>query len=198
MPLPLTEYAEIILRSRFSRAMTTMVLCQSLIACSLFVPASEDYGKRTWGTRLDDQMNQTRGRKVIRDAHPELEKAHFSLTSFNGVVLLTGQVASEASKQAAGLAVENLRQVRTVHNKLEISGPTTLVARSNDSFISTKVKSALIASKAVNGQRIKVVTEDGVVYLMGLLTRDEAEAAVTRARSVYGVQKIVEAFEYIN
>ena len=198
MPLPLTEYVDIILRSPFSRAMTTIVLCQSLIACSLFVPTSEDYGKRTWGTRLDDQMNQARGRKVIRDAHPELEKAHFSLTSFNGVVLLTGQVASEASKQAAGLALKNLRQVRAVHNKLEISGPTTLVARSNDSFISTKVKSALIASKAVNGRRIKVVTEDGVLYLMGLLTRDEAEAAVTRAGSVYGVKKIVEAFEYIN
>ena len=198
MPLPLTEYVDIILRSPFSRALTTIVLCQSLIACSLLVPTSEDYGKRTWGTRLDDQMNQTRGRKVIRDAHPELEKAHFSLTSFNGVVLLTGQVASEASKQAAGLALKNLRQVRTVHNELEISGPTTLVARSNDSFISTKVKSALIASKAVNGRRIKVVTEDGVVYLMGLLTRDEAEAAVTRAGSVYGVKKIVEAFEYIN
>lgn len=180
------------------RIITITLLCQCLVACSLFVPASEDYGKRTWGTRLDDQMNEARGRKVIRDAHPELENAHFAVTSFNGVVLLTGQVASEDSKQAAGSAIENLRKVHTVHNELTISGPTTLVARGNDSFISTKVKSALIASKTVNGRRIKVITEDGVVYLMGLLTRDEAEAAVTKARSVYGVQKIVKAFEYIN
>lgn len=200
MPSLLTERNQIPVTglSGLHRSIMVLMLCQSLVGCSLFVPASEDYGKRTWGTRMDDQMNEARGRKVIRDAHPELDGAHFNITSFNGVALLTGQVASEEAKQAAGTAVENLRKVHTVHNELAISGPTTLVARGNDSFIATKVKSALIASKDVNGRRVKVITEDGVVYLMGLLTRDEAEAAVTKARSVYGVQKIVKAFEYIN
>jgi len=181
---------------RFAGAMlAAMFLLQG---CSAILPASEDYGKRTLGTVWDDQMTESRAKRLIREARPDLADAHFGVTSFNGIVLITGQVASPEAKAMATEKVSELRKVKLVHNEMEIAGPTSMLARSNDTWLTTKVKTALLASDEVAGNRIKVVTEDGVVYLMGLLTRDEADAAVEVARQVYGVQKIVKVFEYIN
>ncbi|MDZ7686868.1 MAG: BON domain-containing protein [Gammaproteobacteria bacterium] len=142
--------------------------------------------------------DETRAKKALRDAHPDLEDAHLSVTSFNGVVLLTGQVPSEEAKEVASKTVGELRHVKTLHNELQVAGPTSMVARYNDGWLSTKVKTALVTDEAIEGSRVKVVTEDGVVYLMGLMTRNEADAIVEKARQVFGVQKIVKAFEYIN
>jgi osmotically-inducible protein OsmY len=169
-----------------------------LQGCSAILPASENYGKRTLGTVWDDQMIESRAKRLIREAHPDLAEAHFGVTSFDGIVLITGQVASPEAKAVATEKVSELRKVKVVHNEMEIAGPTSLLARSNDTWLTTKVKTALLASDKVAGNRIKVVTEDGTVYLMGLLTRDEADNAVEVARQVYGVQKIVKVFEYIN
>lgn len=169
-----------------------------LSGCSAVLPPSEDYGKRSLGTVWDDQMTESRSARLIREAHPELETAHINTTSFNGTLLLTGQVATPELKELAGKTISDLRHVKLVHNELVVAGPTSMVARSNDSWLTTKVKTALLTDNSVEGNRIKVVTEDGVVYLMGLLTRDEAELAVGQAREVYGVQKIVKVFEYIN
>jgi osmotically-inducible protein OsmY len=166
--------------------------------CAAIMPASEDYGKRSLGTVWDDQMTETRAKRLIREAHPDLNDAHINVTSFNGIALISGQVPSAEAKELAGATVSKLRHVKTVHNELEIAGPTSLVARTNDSWLTTKVKTALVSDGEVDGNRIKVVTEDGVVFLLGLLTRNEADLAVERARQVYGVQKIVKVFEYIN
>ncbi len=170
-----------------------------LPACSTVNgPTSENYGKRTLGTVWDDQMIESRGKANIRAANEQLKKAHVNITAFNGMVLLTGQVASDEIKSTAAASIKDLRKVRTVHNELEVAGPTSMMARTNDSWLTTKVKAALLSSNDTEGNRVKVVTENGVVYLMGLLTRTEAEAAVEKTRTVFGVQKIVKVFEYIN
>ena len=176
-----------------------LILLALLQGCaSVTGPVSEDYGKRTLGTVWDDQMIESRGSANIRAANAELGEAHLNVTSFNGMVLLTGQVPSEAVKQAAGAAVKDLRKVRTVHNELEIAGPTSMMARTNDAWLTTKVKTALFTGEDTETGRVKVVTENGIVYLMGLLSRTEADAAVETTRQVFGVQKIVKVFEYIN
>lgn len=169
-----------------------------LSSCSVLGPSSDDLGKRTFGTRLDDSRVESLAIKTIRAADPQLEEAHIDVTSFNGVVLLTGQVpAPELSEQAAEI-VSNLRNVKRVHNELEIAGPTSLLARTNDNWLETKIKSSMIASSEVDAGRIEIVAENGVVYLMGLLTRAESDAAVELTRQIYGVQKIIKVFEYIN
>ena len=176
-----------------------LILLALLQGCaSVTGPVSEDYGKRTLGTVWDDQMIESRGSANIRAANAELGEAHLNVTSFNGMVLLTGQVPSEAVKQAAGAAVKDLRKVRTVHNELEIAGPTSMMARTNDAWLTTKIKTALFTGEDTETGRVKVVTENGIVYLMGLLSRTEADAAVETTRQVFGVQKIVKVFEYIN
>lgn len=173
-----------------------IAVCLLLQSCIFWGP--EDRGKRTLGTRIDDQRTESLATKNIRNAHTQLEDAHFDVTSFNGIVLVTGQVPSEEAKTIAGDVVESLRNVKAVHNELKIAGPTSFVARTNDNWLTTKVKSVMAFSDQADANRIKVVTEDGVVYLMGLVTRGEAEAAVKLTRDIYGVQKIVKVFEYIN
>ncbi len=103
---------------------------------------------------------------------------------------------TEKLKQQAEEIARGVKKVRTVHNQLQVGGPISMVARANDSWITTKIKTKMLASK-VPGRKVKVVTEDGVVYLMGMLPREQADAAVDAARSVYGVQKIVKIFEYL-
>lgn len=170
----------------------------SLGGCALVMPANQDYGKRSFGTVWDDQVNESHGMKVLREASPELEHAHLGITSFNGIVLLTGQVPSEEAKKTAGEKMASLSNVKKVYNELQIAGPISLLARTNDSWLTAKVKTDLLADKRVSGNRIKVVTENGVVYLMGLLSHNEAKLAVEVVRHAYGVQKIVTAFEYID
>ena len=181
---------------RYLLLLTPFLILQG--CSSVTGPTSEDYGKRTLGTVFDDQGIESRGKANIRAAHEKLKKAHINITSFNGMVLLTGQVESDEIKSIAAASIKDLRKVRTVHNELEVAGPTSMMARTNDSWLSTKVKTALLSSSKTEGGRIKVVTENSVVYLMGLLTRNEAEAAVEKTRKVFGVQKIVKVFEYIN
>lgn len=178
-------------------------LCLVLQGCASVMtaprtPISEDLSERTFGTVLDDQSIENRAYANIASASPELESAHIVVVSFNGVILLAGQVPSEKMREVAGEVVKSMRKVRIVHNELEVAGPTSLVARSNDSWLTTKTKSKMALSSDVEAGSIKVVTENGVVYLLGLVTRDEADAAVELTRQVYGVQKIVKVFEYLN
>lgn len=180
------------------RLILTVVVMLSIVSCSTAVPLADDHGKRTLGTSIDDVMVASRARSNIKSVNEQLDKANIEVNSFNGIVLITGQVPSEDARTEAGKAVDGMRNVRKIHNELEVAGPTSVPSRLNDSYLSTKVKTALLTDSNTEGGRTKVVTENGVVYLMGLLTRDEADAAVTKAREVYGVQKIVKVFEYIN
>ncbi|MBQ62211.1 MAG: phospholipid-binding protein [Gammaproteobacteria bacterium] len=170
----------------------------SLQGCSSFGPKTDDYGKRTFGTRLDDSRKESLAKRNIKAADPKLDEAHLDVTSFNGTILITGQVATETLVGIASKAIEGMRNIKKVHNELEVAGPTSLIARANDNWLTTKIKSSMAVSSATDANRIKVVTENGIVYLLGLLTREEAEAAVQLTRKTYGVQKIVKVFEYIN
>ncbi|MFK8021098.1 MAG: BON domain-containing protein [Pseudomonadales bacterium] len=172
--------------------------CSSLISATRTGPIKEDYGKRSFGRFIDDGLIETKTKVNIRKAHEELKKAHIGVTSYNGIVLLAGQVPNAELQLLAGEVAKNTRNVKRVHNELAIAGPISLPARSNDSWLTTKVKSKLLASGKVKGRRVKVVTESGVVHLMGLVTRDEADQIVNAIRGTFGVQKIVRIFEYID
>ena len=149
-------------------------------------------------TKLDDGRNETLALKNIRASHPSLQNAHINVNSFKGYVLISGQVDSPELIALATNAVSKMRNVKRVHNELIVAGPTSQISRINDSYLSTKVRAKLGASEDIQGNRIKVVTENDVVYLMGVITRQEADLAVEVARQVYGIQKIVKVFDYLN
>ncbi|WP_339339926.1 BON domain-containing protein [uncultured Oceanicoccus sp.] len=190
------------MKTFFSLICLTLLII-SIQGCSSFLSAVtadpiEDKGdKRTTGSTLDDEMIEIKALVNIDKADEELAHAHIVAVSFNGVVLLAGQVNTAEQRLLAEQTVDKINKVRRIHNEITVSGATSMVARSNDSWITTKVKTKLLANSEVEGGRIKVVTENGVVYLMGLVTRDEATRAAEYARQTGGVQKVVRIFEYI-
>ena len=124
-------------------------------------------------------------------------KGHVVVTSFNYTVLLTGEVPSAEAKARAGRVVVEVPQVKTVVNELQIAGASSAASRSNDAYITSKVKSSFLGNGVFRPTDVKVVTEAGVVYLLGLVTREEADAATNITRGTGGVQKVVRVFEYV-
>ncbi len=190
--------------SRPLRAALALLLATTLLGgCASFIglfqdkPIQEKPGKRTLGTAIDDEIIETKSLVNIRKASPYYASANVSVTSYNGVVLLTGQVPTEKLRTQAAEIVQPIRGVRRVHNELEIAGATSGIIRSNDLWLTAKVKTAMASNSQVRAMRIKVVSENSVVYLMGLVSKREAESAVNVARDVAGVQRIVKIFEYI-
>lgn len=158
----------------------------------------QDPTDRTLGTMIDDETIESLAAVNLRKASPGLAESHISVTSYNGVVLLAGQVRAGSLRTQAEEVVLELKNVRRVYNELEVAGPTSLLTRSGDTWVTGKVKSRLLAAPDVPGRDIKVVTENGVVYLLGLVTRDAADAATEAARNVGGVTKVVRMFEYVD
>lgn len=171
----------------------SVILLTTLIAACV-----NDPSKRTPGVVIDDAVLEPLVKSEIRKSDPDFKGSHIVAVSYNGIVLLVGQVATANLVAQASDVTQNVNRVRKVHNELSVGGPTSLVARSNDSWLTTKVKTRLIASDEAYGRKVKVVTENGVVYLLGLVTRAQGETAVNVTANVYGVQKIVKVYEYLD
>ncbi len=156
------------------------------------VGALED--RRTSGTMIDDDSIEVAVRQAVRERFGE--NTHVNVTSFNRSVLHTGEVPDEARKADVGKIAQGIANVRTVTNDLQIAAPTSFAARTNDSLITARVKTRLLDADKVNPLHVKVVTENGVVYLMGIVTEQEANDAVEVARTTGSVIKVVKVFEY--
>ncbi|MBF8268719.1 MAG: yraP [Gammaproteobacteria bacterium] len=152
--------------------------------------------KRTTGTVIEDQSIELKALRAFSDNKEISDKAHLNVTSYNTIVLVTGEAPDEALRQQAIDLVSSIPKVSHVHNEITIAAPSSSMSRSSDSLITAKVKTQLIAEKNVSSLSIKVVTDKGVVYLMGMVSRLEAEIATEIARQTSGVQKVVMLFEY--
>ncbi|HEX7972485.1 MAG TPA: BON domain-containing protein [Thiobacillus sp.] len=152
--------------------------------------------RRTAGVYVSDQEIELRALSRLRDAFPQ-KSDNISATSYNRQVLLTGQVPDEATRERATEVVKGIPDVRMVFNELSVSGVTSLTSDANDISITSMVKTRLLGDERVPATKIKVVTETGVVYLMGLVSKSEAEAAINVARTTSGVTKVVTLFEYL-
>jgi osmotically-inducible protein OsmY len=151
--------------------------------------------RRSTGTQVEDQAIELKAMNRVREAVGD--RAHVNVTAYNRQVMITGEAPSEADRTAIEQAVSRVDNVRTVVNELAVMAPSSLSARSNDAILTTKVKATYVDAKDLHAQAVKVVTERGIVYLMGRVTEREAERATDLARRVAGVQKVVRAFENI-
>lgn len=122
---------------------------------------------------------------------------HITVTSYNQVVLLTGQVTSVTLKADAEHIARKTPNVRRLYNELTINNPTTLGERSKDALLTSKLRSGMLAEKGLESGSIRIVVEHGDVYLMGIVTHEQADLAVVVARNTRGVQKVVKIFQYI-
>ncbi|WP_299074683.1 BON domain-containing protein [uncultured Paraglaciecola sp.] len=158
---------------------------------------SEDYGKRTMGTVLEDSSIESKAKINISRYNEILNNANINVTSYNRIILLTGQVPDIESKNQAGLVAEKVRNVRSVHNELEILPVNSIFDSSKDSFLKAKVSTNLLGAKGVDSDRIQVIVANSKVYLMGLVTQEEAKRTIDSVKEVSGLKAIIKVFEYI-
>jgi osmotically-inducible protein OsmY len=172
--------------------------CGSMLAAVESGPIEEDPGKRTVAQRLEDESIETKAIVNIKAADDGFDEANLVIVSYNGYVLIAGQVESEGLKQKAANEVRDIEGVRRIYNELEVAPTTSGKVRSQDVWLTTQVKSALLFRSDTPGSRVKVVTENGVVYLMGLVSSEEADRAAAVARGIENVRKVVKLFELID
>lgn len=160
--------------------------------------ASVASDRRTAGAILDDQTIEIKALEAIYDDSELYKSTHVSVTSFNKVVLLTGEAPTAELRSRAEAKVAALPNVRHIYNEIAIAEPSSLGSRSQDALITTKVKSAMLAADPNIAFHVKVVTERRTVYLMGLVYRAEGDTAADVASRVGGVQTVVKLFEYLD
>jgi osmotically-inducible protein OsmY len=157
--------------------------------------------RRSPGAVVDDETIEDKVRLALLENRELGTQIHLEITSYNGVVLLTGEAPTAELRSQVETIVKGIPMARQIHNEMIIAEPSPFKTRANDSLITTKVKTELLRITDIegfNGTRVKVVTDNGTVYLMGLVTHKEAEAVTEVARQVGGVQKVVKLFEYID
>ncbi len=181
----------------FAIAVPSLNGCATAVVGGAATGTAVALDRRTAGVFVSDQEIELRAMNRLREAFPQKTES-IAATSYNRQVLLTGQVPDETARTRAGEVVKNIPDVRAVFNELSISGVTSLTSSANDTSITASVKTRLLRDERVPGSKIKVKTEAGVVYLMGLATRAEAMAAAEIARTTSGVAKVVTLFEHLD
>ena len=169
--------------------------CVPLIVGGVAATAAVATDRRSTGAQLDDEFIEDK--TVVSVLERYGRSVHVNVTSYNGIVLLSGEVPNESTKEGIADIVRGWSKTRTLHNDLVVGPLTDLSARSNDTFITSKVKARFVEANRFQINHVKVVTERSVVYLMGIVRRDEGDAAADIARTTRGVQRVVKVFDYI-
>lgn len=185
-------------RRQWFAVVAAVLLSSQLTACFPIVAAGAVGGalvvsdRRTSGAYVDDQGIEV---KLASQMASRFPAAHININSYNRAVLMTGEAPDEASRSQIELMVRAIPNVRRVYNYMTIEPASPLTQRNNDTWITTKVRARFLDAKEVPSQTVKVVTERGVTYLLGLVTEAEAQSVISVARSTSGVQKVVPLFE---
>lgn len=186
----------------FTKLILSTALATQLVGCLPAVVGGAAAGgamaadRRTSGIFVEDENIEL---KAVKKMESNLgEYSHVNVTSYNRNVLLTGEVPDEAKKALAENLLKEINNIRQVTNEITVQPKSSLGSRSNDTYITSKVKTQFITENRFPANYVKIVTENSVVYLLGIVTKEEGDAAVEIARNTDGVTKVVKVFEYIN
>jgi len=180
----------------FIAAITLSACVTAIVATVAIATVDIIHDRRTVGEYIDDGAIEVTARNILV-SNPSFRKAaHVKTQSWNGILLLTGEIDNEAIKPELIGKLSGIKGVRQVVDETTITGKTRLWARTNDAWITSKVKSRLVLKTGLKANRVKVVTTRGSVYLMGIVTRDEADRATELTQTVRGVKRVVKVFEY--
>lgn len=167
--------------------------CIPMAAVGIGAAVTSANDRRTSGTQIEDEGIELRATNRISERWGD--RVHISVTSYNRSVLLSGEVADEATKAAVEKLVAAVPNVRGITNEIAVAGVSALSARANDSYLTSKVKARFVDAQRFNPFHVKVVTENSTVYLLGIVTQAEADAATEIARTTGGVRKVVRLLE---
>ncbi len=154
------------------------------------------HDERTTGTFIEDQAIELKALEAIRSNNDLHGQTHLSVTSYNQVVLVTGQTPTEELRRTAIDIVSQIEKVRHVYDEIQIAAPSSMVTRSSDSLLTAKVKTKLFTINNIDATKVKVVSENGVVFLMGIISQAAGATVADAASRVGGAQKVVKLFEY--
>ena len=171
--------------------------CVAAVATGAIVGSDMASDRRTTGIYIEDGSIELKASTAIAEDSQLKASASISIVSFNRVVLLVGQAPSQELRSRATDIVRKTENIRRVHNEIRIAAPDSFLSGTSDSWITTKAKSLMLAEKNFSSQHIKVITENGEIFLMGLVTRAEADKAIAIVREIDGVERVVQVFEYI-
>jgi osmotically-inducible protein OsmY len=183
------------------RLIALLVVVSALSGCAAVVvggagtAAMVGADRRTIGTVTEDQGIELKATSRISDKYSD---AHINVTSYNRMVLLTGEAPAEAARAEIEKITRAVENVRGIYNEIAVVGKSALSARTNDSYLTGKVKARFVDAQKFNALFVKVVTESNVVYLLGMVSRKEADDATEIARTTSGVQKVVRLFEFLD
>jgi osmotically-inducible protein OsmY len=193
---PTMMHRRLLLAAALAAAAVPLSGCVPLIAAGAAGAALVATDRRSAGAQLDDTTIETRLATEIASRFGD--RAHVNVTSYNGVLLLTGEVPDDKARADVVAMTRATPKVRAVHDELVVGPTTDLGSRTNDSYITSKVKTRFLEAKTFSATHVKVVTERGVVYLMGLVKRAEADEAAKIAATTSGVLRVVRVFEFID
>lgn len=189
-PIRLTVVAATLAAASLLQACAPLVVGGAVVGGSLMA-----IDRRTSGAQVEDQAIELKAGARVREL---ATLGNVNVTSYNRMVLISGEVPSEDEKRKVEDAVSRLDNVRSVVNELAVAGNASLGSRSSDTVLSAKIKATFVDAKDLQANALKVVTERGIVYLMGRVTEREATRSANLAATVPGVQKVVRVFEIIS
>lgn len=170
--------------------------CAAAIVTGAATGVSMAHDRRSSGSVIDDQGIEFKSSSALFSNKDIYNQSHINVTSYNGIVLITGETPTEELKQKITSVIRAIPKVRRIHNELLIAAPSALPSRSSDSWITSKIKTKMTTNPDIDPFYIKVVTEHGIVYLMGILSHAEANNAVAVVTQSAGVQRVIKIFEY--
>jgi osmotically-inducible protein OsmY len=190
-------------KSKTARIAGVLMLVSALQGCAVATVVAVTAGatmvadRRTFSKQIDDQSIEFVAHNELNKQKALSDNTNLHVVSMNGTVLVIGQAPNSYLRDLAIKTIQDVPDVVTIHNQVRIGSTTAITTQSNDIWLTSKVKSALLANGEVNAKDIKVVTENSEVFLLGLVTQQEADIVVEIARNINGVSRVFKAFEYI-
>jgi osmotically-inducible protein OsmY len=178
-----------------------LIVCFSISSCMMggiaVSGAQAVYDRHSIQKKLDDNFTSMQAYRAIYLKTDKYKNTNISIATYNDTVLITGQTPEVGQKNEITQLVKNLANERKVYNFAEIASPSSVLTRTSDTWITSKIKAKMIATNNIDPTKIKVVTENGTVFLMGIVPKEDADTAVDIAQNTSGVQSIVKIFSYL-
>jgi len=171
--------------------------CAAVAVVAVTTGATMATDRRSFGNQIDDQSIEVEAYNEMAKNKPLSENTNLHVTSVNGSVLIIGQTPNTYLKDQAIKILNNINGIVRIHDQIRIGNTTSVTTQTNDVWLTSKVKTALFSSDEVSSKDIKVITENAEVFLMGIVSKKEADAAVNITRNISGVNRVFKAFEYL-
>jgi osmotically-inducible protein OsmY len=179
----------------FALALTQLQGCATAVVAGTVTAVSAVNDPRSLGTQIDDSSIEVKAMLELMKDDGLDKHTHLNVISYNGAVLVVGQAPNKFLVDTAINILKKIKGVKQVHNQIKLGTPVSFTTKTNDAWITTKVKTDLLTDDHVKGHDIKVVTENKVVYLMGLVSEEQGNKAAQRAANIAGVEQVIKVFE---